>query len=96
MLTEACVWPTLANTPRAGNAAEGDCVGAAEQLSAIALQLSPRNGRVECSVDGQVVIEELESSAATSEDSFSAKDISAAASPCPVLSFGNNPDAITC
>ena len=96
LLTEACVWPTFANTPRAGNAAEGDCVGAAEQLSAIALQLSPRNGRVECSVDGQVVIEELEPSAATSEDSFSAKDIFAAASPCPVLSFGNNPDAITC
>ena len=96
LLTEACVWPTLANTPRAGNAAEGDCVGAAEQLSAIALQLSPHNKRVECFVDGQVVIEEVESSAATSEDSFSAKDISAAASPCPVLSFGNNPDAITC
>ena len=71
-------------------------MGAAEQLPAIALQLSPHNKRVEYFVDGQVVIEEVESSAATSEDSFSAKDISAAASPCPVLSFGNNPDAITC
>ena len=80
MLTEACVWPTLANTPRAGNAAEGDCVGAAEQLSAIALQLSPHNKRVECFVDGQVVIEEVESSAATSQDSFFAKDIFVSAS----------------
>ena len=55
-------------------------MGAAEQPSAIALQLSPRNGRVECSVDGQVVIEEVESSAATSQDSFFAKDIFVSAS----------------
>ena len=72
--------PTLANTLRAGNVAEGDCVGAAEQLLAIALQLSPHNKRVEYFVDGQVVIEEVESSAATSQDSFFAKDIFVSAS----------------
>ena len=55
-------------------------MGAAEQLSAIALQLSPHNKRVECFVDGQVVIEEVESSAATSQDSFFAKDIFVSAS----------------
>ena len=96
LLTEACVWPTFANKQRADNAADGDCVGAAEQLSAIALQMSAHNNGVECCGDGQVVIEEVESSAATSEDSYSAKDKSAAAPLCPVLSFGNNPAAITC
>ena len=55
-------------------------MGAAEQLLAIALQLSPHNKRVEYFVDGQVVIEEVESSAATSPDSFFAKDIFVSAS----------------
>ena len=63
-------------------------MGAAEQLLAIALQLSPHNKRVEYFVDGQVVIEEVESSAATSQDSFFAKDISVSASSFPVLFFG--------
>ena len=89
------MWPTFANEQRANDAADGNCVGAAEQLAAIALQMSAHNNGVDCCGDGQVMIEEVESSAATSEDSYSAKDKSAAAPLCPMLSFGKKPAAIT-
>ena len=88
---KAFVWPTFANMERADNAVDGESVGAAEQLSAIALKTSARNKGVECSGDGQLVIEELELTYATSEDSTSAKVKSAAAQPLAVLSLQNNP-----
>ena len=75
----------------AENAVDGEPVVAAEQLSDIAIEKSARNKRVECSGDGQLVIEELELAFATPEDCLSAEVKSAAAKPLAILSLQNNP-----
>ena len=89
--TEASVWPTFANVKGAENAVDGEPVVAAEQLSDIAIEKSARNKRVECSGDGQLVIEELELALATPEDCLCAEVKSAAAKPLAILSLQNNP-----
>ena len=59
----------------------------AEQLSDIALEKSAGNKGVECSGDGQLLIEEIELAVAVPEDSLSAEVKSAAAKPLAILSF---------
>ena len=68
-MAEVSVWPTFAINQRTDNVVGGECVGATEHLSAIALQSSAHNKEVERLVDGSVVVEEFGLTFATSKDS---------------------------
>ena len=84
---EASVWPAFANMEGAECAVTSQPVISAEQLSDIALEKSAGTRGVECSGDGQLLIEEIELTVAVPEDSLSAEVKSAAAKPLAILSF---------
>ena len=91
LLAEVCVLPALANNQRTDNVVGGECVGAMEQLSVIAVQSSAHNKEVECPVDGPVDVQELGLTFATSKDSTSLEVKSAVVMSPSVLSVERYP-----
>ena len=88
---EPRVRPTFANNQRTYNVVGGKCVGATEQLSAITLQSSTHNKKVEPLVNDQVVVKDFGLTFANIKDSASLKVESAETMLPAVLSVERNP-----